>query len=167
MKCPRRSELGNTSMFKLPEEDAWRDDPAGFRRCSYCGSMHPDDLFAFIEAGVELGPTDKNYKVYVSPPDARAGQPCVRSSANHQVEGYTQVTAENIDTLPLDEHQRKSNMGWWVKVDPRPAQAHGKFYFQHLDTEQRKRFIELLNAKAIKLGMPGHFYVAPYFTKRV
>lgn len=61
-------------------------------------------------AGVELVPTDKNYKVY--------------------------------------------------------GARHGKFYFQHLSVEQRKAFVELLNAKTLKLAFPGHFYVLPFFMTR-
>jgi hypothetical protein len=42
----------------------------------------------------------------------------------------------------------------------------GKFYFQHLSPEQQTRFIDLVNAKTMKIGMPGHFYVLPYFAAR-
>lgn len=65
MLCPRRDEiLGDASVFKLPAEDAWHgEEPA--RTCSYCGGLHPADLFAAIERGDEVIPTDKNYKVYV------------------------------------------------------------------------------------------------------
>ena len=60
MRCPRRDE-----MFALdPEgEDQWI--PGRYPCCSYCGSISPESFFAAIEAGKELGPTDKNYKVYV------------------------------------------------------------------------------------------------------
>lgn len=44
----------------IPVEDDWLDG-----HCSYCGSMAPDALFEAIALGAELGPTDKNYKVYV------------------------------------------------------------------------------------------------------
>lgn len=50
-------------------------------------------------------------------------------------------------------------------VDHRVAGA-GKFYFQHLSREQQDRFIDLVNAKAVKLGHPGYFYVLPYFACR-
>ena len=39
----------------------------------------------------------------------------------------------------------------------------GKFYFQHLSPEQQNKFIELYNAKKMKLGYPGHFYSRPFF----
>ena len=61
MICPRRDELGGAGVFKLPDEDRWRDDGT----CSYCGSISPEAFFEAIERGTELGPTDKNYKVYV------------------------------------------------------------------------------------------------------
>lgn len=53
--CPQR-------FMNLEEKDQWRGDDT----CSYCGSLSPEKLFEAIEAGAELGPTDKNYKVYVS-----------------------------------------------------------------------------------------------------
>lgn len=102
MVCPRRL-LPLTDVFKLPKEDMWRGD----KTCSYCGSLHPDEFFKAIEEGLEITPTDKSYKVYVS--------------------------------------------------------GSKKFYFQHLSTDQQKRFIELVNAGQVNMGYPGYFYVLPYF----
>lgn len=69
--CPRRAEFNASAAS--PGPDHWRTNPsdppgllgAGQRACSYCGSAHPDDLFAAIESGVEIVPTDKDYKAYV------------------------------------------------------------------------------------------------------
>lgn len=61
MLCPRRKELGNASVFKLPEEDTWREDGT----CSYCGSLHPDKAIELMSDGVQVTPTDKNYKMYL------------------------------------------------------------------------------------------------------
>lgn len=102
MLCPRRVE----GPFLQPEFDVWRPDGT----CSWCGSLSPDALFTAIEAGEELGPTDKSYKVYVG-------------------------------------HVRK-------------------FYFPHLSKEEQDRFIDLYNARKIRLGYPGHFYVLPFFAVR-
>lgn len=44
-----------------PEDDHWMED----KTCSYCGSMSPEALFKAVESGEKLGPTDKDYKVYV------------------------------------------------------------------------------------------------------
>lgn len=68
MICPRRSEtLVQGHPFKVPSEDEWRQDGT----CSWCGSISPDKFFEAIEQGVELGPTDKSYKVYVGKTDHR------------------------------------------------------------------------------------------------
>lgn len=72
--------------------------------------MSPDALLKAIEESVELGPTDKNYKVYVG--------------------------------------------------------GNRKFYFQHMDSEQMRTFIDFLNAKRINIGNPGYFYVLPFFARR-
>lgn len=42
-----------------------------------------------------------------------------------------------------------------------------KFYFQHLSEEGRKRFIEMMNAGTLNVGVPGHFYVLPFFAEKV
>lgn len=101
--CPRGA--GPDSPYKAPfnGEATWRDSGT----CSYCGSISPDAFFAAIEAGEELTPTDKNYKVYVG-------------------------------------HRRK-------------------FYFQHLSDDEMNRFIDLHNARKLKLAYPGYFYVRPFF----
>lgn len=100
--CPRRKEI-DASVFKVPAgPDTWSEK----QTCSYCGSLHPDEFMKRIEAGDEVGPTDKNYKAY------------------------------------LGDH---------------------KFYFQHLSEDQKTRFVELLNQRAIKIGYPRHFYVLPFF----
>lgn len=57
--CP--SEPAPGGPFKLGGNTFWRDD----NTCSYCGSLSEDAFFAAIEKGCELGPTDKDYKVYV------------------------------------------------------------------------------------------------------
>jgi len=40
-----------------------------------------------------------------------------------------------------------------------------KFYFQHLNDQQKKEFVDLLNAQKIKVAHPGRFYVPPFFCK--
>jgi hypothetical protein len=55
--CARRSE----PFIVEPAEDYWRCD----RTCSYCGSMHPEDMLSGIALGMKVVPTDKTYKVYV------------------------------------------------------------------------------------------------------
>lgn len=110
MKCERRRENGvyeDNGPLNLPTEDHWRADGT----CSYCGSLNPDDFMKMAIDGVELGPTDKNYKVYVG------------------------------------------------------GSGRGKFYFQHLSIEQMQQFVNLYNAKVLKIGYPGHFYRSPFFMR--
>lgn len=62
------------------------------------------------------------------------------------------LEAGNVKLRPTDKDYK-------VYIDS------GKFYFQHLSPEQRKRFIELYNAGQILLDVPGHFYVTPFFCR--
>lgn len=171
--CPRSYENGGgpNSPFKPPMngEATWKPRD-GHLTCSYCGSLHPDEFMKAAEAGVEIGPTDKSYKAYLDVPDPGVGAPAIYASANfpQEGEGWTQITPENRAELPLDQWQLDNwPDGHWVKVEPRRATTHAKFYFQHLSEAQRTRFVELINSKVMKVGMPGHFYVLPFFCKRV
>lgn len=159
--CPQQGE--NPRAVEMFGTSKWLDD----RTCSYCGSMHPDDLFAAIEAGSVITPTDKSYKIYVDLPHPDAGKPCVLSSANFERigDGWVKVTPENINSLPLDDYQR-THFGdgkHWVQVTTRSDRHRAKFYFEHLTREEQQRFIDLLNAKKVALAVPGYFYVRPFF----
>ena len=113
--------------------DYWGDCD-GHKSCSYCGSLSPAELFAAIEAGHELGPTDKNYKVYVGLPNPKAGQ----------------VVEIGSESGPAFDRDGKPN-----KLDLTPAEKllgryrrpmHGtagvtvtaKFYFQHLSPAEQR-----------------------------
>ena len=64
--CPRRAE--NPISLQLSAEDTWRED----NTCSYCGSLNPDEFIRLLECGeIELGPTDKSYKVYLHGADGK------------------------------------------------------------------------------------------------
>jgi hypothetical protein len=80
--CPRRQEEGVASAFPLP--DRWEKFKSIDNRvCSYCGSLHPDDMFRLAKESaeaseeapygtvVEVEPSDKSYKVYVHQPGVR------------------------------------------------------------------------------------------------
>lgn len=164
--CPRRKELGSSS-FGVENQDFYLADDT----CTYCGSLNQDIFMAHLEkADIRLGPTDKNYKVYVEGiPNPDAGKPAIYSSANCEQtgKGWVKVTPENIDTLPLSAWQRQDfNDGkHWVKVEPARAMLHHKFYFQHLSEDQCKRFVQLLNNQQLLLDYPGYFYRMPFFCK--
>lgn len=151
--CGRRAENGmdnpNSPLRGSGRDlDTYRDD----NTCSYCGSFNPDTLMQRLEVGdVELGPTDKNYKVYLMNAGGEAFKQTYRDCPTDRkiVDGKEITTkCSGPDTCTH-----------WVTREMSQA----KFYFQHLSVDQKKRFIELLNEKKIKIGMPGHFYSRPYF----
>lgn len=65
--CGRRVAMGlddTDSPFVMAGQniDTWGDDGT----CSFCGSLKPEVVLNHIDAGdVEIGATDKNYKIYV------------------------------------------------------------------------------------------------------
>lgn len=153
-RCPRRNESPIADEYGdgSPTPDHWRtnsdENPgstgAGMRACSYCGSMHPDDLMkAIVDDGWELGPTDKNYKVYV-----------------HE---RPEPTIDELEQQALDRLARQKS---GEAMPPHVPNRHHKFYFQHFNEAQQVRFIGLLNAGTLKIGYPGRFYALPFFIGR-
>ncbi len=58
MECPRRREV----LHQITQPpDIWRED----RTCSFCGSLDPVLVLEKLEEGLEIEPTDKNYKAYL------------------------------------------------------------------------------------------------------
>lgn len=55
----------------------------------------------------------------------------------------------------------KQNDGTWTNRDVNET----KFYFQHLDGDQKLRFIAMMNERTLRIDIPGHFYVMPYFIR--
>ena len=160
MNCPRQDR--EATMESQKRHVVHVQKRHGWDCCSYCGSLLPEEFFRAIELGCEIGPTDKTYKAYVTVPNADVGRPQITSTANFnpQSEGYVQVTPEVAAQFPSE----RLRLGDWVQVGAEQPTVPLKFYFQHLDTQAlRDRFIELHNAKKIKIGFPGHFYVRPFF----
>lgn len=61
--CPRRmTEIGPWA--RKENQDVW-SERYGKLRCSFCGSLNPNDVISRLAAGEEATPTDKNYKLYV------------------------------------------------------------------------------------------------------
>lgn len=139
LPCPRRAESAHS--FSAPESDHWREDGA----CSYCGSLSPEILFARLEKGdVEIIPTDKSYKIYV------------RNAGGEPFKQTYRTDSKPFAGWDSPEHD-------WVTRDV----SETKFYFQHVDAAAQQRFIDLYNAKKMKIGFPGYFYTTPFFCSPV
>lgn len=91
-RCGRRS--GNPVTSKVfggdkPLPDTWDIGPDGNRTCSYCGSLHPDDLMeicrrTLVDERYGIEGTTKSYKVYVRQPGVRnAGDGGIKFYMHH------------------------------------------------------------------------------------
>lgn len=156
--CPRRAETGmddphSPLVGSGTNLDTWRDgtpENAG-PSCSYCGSLNADQFMELIREGCAVVPTDKNYKAYVQRPFTDTEQ------AERKADWLTRFT-------DLSEEAHAEMSAHWDREYGAGGRTVGKFYFQHLTPEQRTEFVELHNARQMKIGVPGYFYTPPFFT---
>lgn len=169
--CPRRMrEFGPWE--RGADLDRW-DEERGYRNCSFCGSLHPDDFLAAVEAGAEVGPTDKGYKAYIDLPEKEPDSLRIVSHVRGDREpsfGEGWQRRRDVDLSKVDTRGwLRADEEWpddeWLLIQARGATRHAKFYFQHLSPEQVDRFIELHNSQVMKIGYPGHFYTRPFFAQ--
>lgn len=133
------------------------------RSCQYCGSMHPDDFMARVEAGTaSLGATDKNYKVYVANAGGDSFKQTYRDCYDKNPDGSMKFDAHRRVVIKPPECHGPDDCTHWVTRDT----DHAKFYFYHLSEDQQRRFVDLLNAKALKFEGGIGFYVRPFFIGR-
>lgn len=164
-RCGRRDD-GLLSRNDGAAPDFWQKRD-GYRACSYCGSMHPDDLFAHIKAGTcQISGTDKNYKIYVDVAHPGKGTPSIFMSSTHEFAGGVLLTEELCDQHALNSYARANYIGHWVKIEPHHGRAHAKFYYQHFDEAQQQSFIDLYNLKKLPLEPRFGLYRLPYFATR-
>ena len=125
--CPRRGESLLASRHS-PGPDHWeRFKSNGNRICSYCGSLHPEDMFALVKASaeashdapyrsvVDIEPSDKGYKVYVH-------QPGVRNASEGGIKFYTQHLPHSADgkivvSAEQQDEYRRAVLGTQVRFD--------------------------------------------------
>jgi hypothetical protein len=129
-------------------------------------SMDVDGERTYVADGVVT------HNCYVRRPDPDAGKPWIYASAGRVDQepapdwgdGWVVLTPEKAALMThMPERWREGYLGRWVKIEPKGALTHDKFYFQHLSDADKHRFVDLLNAGRFNLGAPGYFYVRPYF----
>lgn len=118
----------------------WRDPARGehFRRCGFCGSVHPDDLAAEPSWRAEWA--DRKYgwphKFYVDIPNQQPEQLFVVSATTTPTDGYiaqADMTDQQRDLAKRDGWQL--NPDKYFQFGTRPMH-HAKFYSIHLsDTD--------------------------------
>lgn len=106
-----------------PPETTGHTRTGHLRACSYCGSMHPEDVANAIRAGATGEWADRKYgwthKAYFEGvPNPHAGLLEVRGSANFKPEGR--------------EDWVQSGSHWHEPPKPAPEKTRGKFYTVHL-----------------------------------
>lgn len=136
------------------------DLPMAFRTCSYCGSIHPEDLIEAIKAGATLGGADWKYgwphKFYVDKiPNPNAGQP--RSFTSMSIAGPEPTEEERAsmqqyadrpdcelrvvqDGFSSSDGKPRYRLSVFQPDDPT---THGKFYNEHLNDLSPEAFAEL------------------------
>lgn len=117
----------------------WRAPSHGqhYRTCSYCGSIHPEDLAA--EAAWTAEWADAKYgwphKFYVAVPNREPAQRFITGASTGTPSGLAGSEWIRPDDLPADVNTE----GWsglsetyqWVSIGTRPTH-HAKFYTAHL-----------------------------------
>lgn len=162
-RCPRRSEASRQS----PGPDRWNDHASistGIGPCcSYCGSLNPETFMDKIRNGWIVEPTDKNYKAYLDQPYT------VEELAHIKTDSliWQHVRKMKLDEGMSDDEATAAADAHWDKYEApsRKGRMVAKFYYQHLDEQQRAEFRELHNAGLMRLAEPGYFYVTPYFSR--
>lgn len=160
MLCPRRGENPGPWSF-IPDKDEWHERD-GRLRCSYCGSVAPELFMEAVEAGHQVGPTDKSYKAYIDFPDPLHGQSVRIGSSTGPAIGHN--GEPNLpDLTPEELLAGRYDRPIYGTAGPTKTD---KFYFMHLSEPQMIRFVDLLREKKMNVGYPGHFYMLPYFIVR-
>lgn len=110
------------NVFSWREAETGREDQGPFhpfRTCDFCGSMHPEDLLAALQAGATLSVSDFKYgwphKFYVS-------------GIRHAYEDVPVITSR---TSYVQDGQRVNENGPEHPMGP----ANGKWYNLHLSDE--------------------------------
>lgn len=107
-----RHSCGSRGSVDLTLPDRWHIGSDGNRTCSYCGSMHPEDLMeicrkTMINADYGVESTTKSYKVYVRQPGVRnAAEGAIKFYMWHAAAKPTREDQELFSTAVHLTHKR-------------------------------------------------------------
>lgn len=138
--------------------------------CSFCGSLHPGRFMELAREGWVVGPTDKSYKAYLSR-KLTEDEIAVRKA---QWLAAGRGPAQAIRDLGARDGKTEEQIAADLEDewDNRESKFHqhdhqeAKFYYQHLDDDQKREFIDLVNSGQMEIGYPGYFYRLPFFCTR-
>lgn len=169
--CPRRIEApyrrrGDDGQDRWEMRPGMGGQPSVGVCCSYCGSLEPGRFMQLVREGWWVGPTDKSYKAYLHQPltDEQVAER-KKSWMHDQFALFGGAVREAVEHHP--EAAAEIEQAWQgMSAAGGCGSSMAKFYYQHLSAEQQQEFIDLVNTKQMKIGVPGHFYVLPFFTQR-
>lgn len=173
--CPRRFDLevslGGTlpDLSQVPPErrtDHWRtggsfaNAPAivkgvTLRTCSYCGCLDPEIFLFLIEQGCVVGPTDKNYKLYLG--QHYTEEELAERKARFLAGDFARTLREQAGDAAVEAHWEKDRADLYSS-----KQDLGKFYTQHFSPDQADRFRARWKEGKIAWGYPGGPYAKLY-----
>lgn len=136
------------------------DAPMAFRTCSYCGSIHPEDLLEALKAGATLGGADWKYgwphKFYVEKiPNPNVGQPVSRTSTyidgpeptekeRDSMERWAQKSGSELRVVQDGFSSNDGKPRYQLKVfEPDGPTTHAKWYNTHLSDLSPEAFAEM------------------------
>lgn len=122
-RCPDRGSVA--AVFKVPGgdkalPDTWDLGQDGYRTCSFCGSIHPDDFMdicrkTLTDERYAVEPSDKRYKVYVR-------QPGVKNASMGAIKfymGHAPAKPTPDDQLTYSQAVKVSNDRYMAKWHPK------------------------------------------------
>lgn len=135
---PEPMTCGRRFTVDTPGLDRWQKFKSnGNRVCSFCGSLHPDDMFALTKQAanapedapyrsvVDIEPSDKNYKIYVSQPGVRnAHEGGIKFYTHHlprDADGKTIVSPEQNNDYAVAVRLTRARFNRMMQDDRKPT----------------------------------------------
>lgn len=137
-----REPRGDDSTSKYPSPTVQT-----FRTCSYCGSIHPEDLVKALEAGATLGGSDWKYgwphKFYVNGmPNPKFGQEYPQYMYGRPKDGE-EGWEQYQDGFNSDDGSPRMSWRKLMSMSKCPPTAHAKWYNEHLQDLSPEAFAVL------------------------